>query len=93
MATELRHDESEQRYELLVDGELASLTEYRERDGALDFVHTETRDGFGGQGLAEQVVGFALDDVAAKGRRIRPYCSFVADHIDANPQYAGLVAD
>jgi hypothetical protein len=40
---------------------------------------------------ARLVLG-ALDDARAKGRRVLPYCWYVAEFIDANPEYQDLVA-
>lgn len=92
MEIELVKNTDAKRYELWADGRLASLVDYRERDGAIDMPHTETRDGFGGQGLAAQVVKFALDDVATTDDKVRPLCPFVAHFIDENAEYQHLIA-
>lgn len=79
------------RYELTVDGMLAALTEYRLHGAVADFVHTETRDGFTGQGLAGQLVGYALDDARRRGWQVRPFCPFVRRYIDEHPSLLDLV--
>jgi predicted GNAT family acetyltransferase len=80
------------RYELHLDGQLVGLVDYR-RDGQ-DVVlpHTETSPGFGGRGLAGRLVGFALDDIRARGLHVVPACPFVADYIGKHPEYADLLA-
>lgn len=83
---------AESRYELDVNGVLAVIAVYREVPGAVDFVHTETMPGVEGRGLAARLVGYALDDVVASGKRIIPHCPyvarFVAKHPDAYLRYS-----
>lgn len=86
------HNEKAQRYELWIEGQLASLTEYRPRGDVLVFDHTETRRAFRGGGLAERVVRFALEDARDRGMHVLPQCWFVAEVMDANPEYADLRA-
>ena len=90
------HNEQANRYELWIEGELASLAEYRPVSGpqgdVLVFDHTETRQAFRGGGLAERVVRFALEDVRERGKRVVPQCWFVAEVMEANPEYADLRA-
>ena len=89
---EIVHNEDGRRYELWIEGELASVAEYSLRGDVFVFSHTETRPQFRGGGLAEKVVRFALDDVRSKGKRVVPQCWFVAEVMEANPQYADLRA-
>jgi len=87
------HNAPRQRYELFVGAELASFVEYRPVGDVLVFDHTETRRDFRGRGLAARIVGFALDDLRARGKTVVPACWFVADFIEGNPGYRDLVAD
>jgi uncharacterized protein len=87
----VRNDQAH-RYELYVDAELASIADYRRTDGTVDMHHTETRDTFRGRGLAAVLVRGALDDVREQKLTVVPSCWFVADFIEANPEYADLVA-
>lgn len=94
MDVEIRNAEDASRYELRVDGELASIATYRVfDDNTIVFPHTETAPRWRGRGLAEQVVGRALDDARAAGRSIVPTCWFVARFVDQHPAYADLVGD
>ncbi|MFG2730342.1 GNAT family N-acetyltransferase [Streptomyces canus] len=70
--------ETAHRYEILVDGKRAGLTEYRDRGAQRVFYHTEVDAAFAGQGLAAQLVHGALVDVRAPGKRIVPVCPYVA---------------
>jgi uncharacterized protein len=87
------HNPSESRYELFVGEELATVADYRADGRRRVFNHTETLPRFRGQGLAEKIVAFALDDVKEKGLLIYPACWFVADFVAAHPEYRDLVAD
>ncbi len=83
-----------ERYEISVGGELAGFTQYRPRPGGvLAFVHTEIDDRFEGQGLASQLIAFALDDVRSRGLAVLPICPFVKGYIERHPEYADLVPE
>jgi predicted GNAT family acetyltransferase len=88
-AFEIRRGDA--RYELYVDGELASYVDLLRRDGVVVLPHTYTVPAFRGNGLAERVVHAALDDLLADGASIVPSCWFVADVVRAEPRYRPLV--
>jgi len=92
MDTEVHHAEDRSRYELLVDGELVGVADYRDRGDALVFPHTEIDPRHRGKGLGEILVRGAMDDVRAQGRTVVPSCWFVREFLDANPAYADLHA-
>lgn len=92
MDTTVRKDEVRSRYELLLDGELVGVADYRDTGDAVVFPHTEIDPGHRGKGLGETLVRGALDDVRATGRTVVPQCWFVREFIDANPGYADLRA-
>ncbi|WP_055491284.1 GNAT family N-acetyltransferase [Streptomyces sp. TP-A0356] len=82
--------DAEQRYEILVDGERAGLTAYRDRGAQRVFHHTEVDDAFAGQGLASRLVQQALTDVRESGKRIVPVCSYVASFVKKHEEFADL---
>lgn len=91
----IRRNDAAGRYELLLDGELASFTEFQDQDGAQGltyFPHTVTLPQYRNQGLAARVVRYALDDTRARGRSVVPLCWFVAQFIDDHPEYQALLA-
>ena len=91
-AVEVRHDAAAARYELIVEGAVIGLIDYRERAGSEVFTHTEVDPAHRGTGLAAVLVRAALDDVRARGRTVVPQCWYVADFIRDNAEYHDLLA-
>lgn len=75
------------RFELEIDGELA-IAEYRIADGAIYFTHTETSMRLQGRGVASQLVRGAVESARARGLRIVPRCSYVADWLNRHPEFS-----
>jgi predicted GNAT family acetyltransferase len=80
------------RYEIEVDGEVAGFLLYRREPGVLELVHTDVDPKWEGKGVGAALVKGALDDVRARGLKMRPYCPFVAAYIRRHPEYDDLVA-
>lgn len=91
MTTEVRNVSDRSRYELLVDGQLAGIADYRVVADTVVFPHTEIDRSRRGQGLGAQLVQGALDDVRPSGRRVVPSCWYVAQFIDEHPEYRDLL--
>jgi predicted GNAT family acetyltransferase len=89
--TEVRHSAERSQYELVVDGEVVGVAEYRRSGDTLVFPHTQITSSLRGQGLGALLVQAALDDVRASGGRVVPRCWYVAEFIDANPSYRDLL--
>lgn len=92
MDIEIRKRDDIGRYELLVDGTVASYADYHDDGSRVTFPHTLTDPAFRGRGLAAQVVRAALDDVRAAGKTVVPACWFVAQYIDEHPDQHDLLA-
>ena len=80
-----------ERYELLVDGELAGFAEYRGNGPTRAYTHTEIDDRFEGRGLGSKLVQAVLDDARAKGFHVLPMCPFVNAYLDRHHEYLDLV--
>lgn len=52
------------------------------------FFHTEVDDAFEGQGVASQLVRFALDHAIEHGFRIVPVCPYVKSWLQKHDDYA-----
>jgi predicted GNAT family acetyltransferase len=91
--TEVRDNPEKNRYELLEDGKLLGVSDYRAQGDKLALPHTEIVPARRNQGLGHQLVKGALDDVRRRGGlKVVPYCWFVAEFIQDNPEYADLRA-
>lgn len=55
------------------------------------FTHTEVDDAVEGQGLGSRLIRYALDDVRARGLKVRPVCPFVKTWIRRHEDYQDLL--
>jgi uncharacterized protein len=92
MTTHVRNAEDRSRYELLLNGDLVGVADYRIDGDTVVFPHTEIDARLRGNGLGEVLVQGALDDVRTTGRAVRPVCWFVREFIEAHQDYADLRA-
>ena len=93
MTTDVRDAPDRNRYEVTVDGELAGFAEYRDRDGARVFTHTEVLDAFEGKGIGSELARGALDAARGSGVRVVARCPFIARYIERHGEYADLLGD
>jgi len=93
MASEVIHDPTMHRYELLVDGVQAGIADYQLRDGEIVFVHTEVDPTFRGQGRGGELAQGALNLVRAESEaRVVSQCEFIDRFITDNPEYRDLLS-
>jgi predicted GNAT family acetyltransferase len=87
----VRNDERS-RYELVVDGAVVGIADFVVQGDVVVVPHTEIAAHLRGQGLGAVLVRGVLDDIRGAGRTVVPRCWYVAEFVDANPDYADLVA-
>ncbi len=92
MTVVVKNNEERHRYELVIDDAIAGIADYRAEGDTLVFPHTEIDPALRGRGMGERLVRSALDDVRARGAKVRALCWFVDDFIRHNPDYADLRA-
>lgn len=81
------------RYELVLDGELAGYTAYQLSDTAITFTHTEILSQEREHGLGGRLVREALDQVRDNtDYRVVAQCPFVAKWISQHPDYQDLLS-
>jgi uncharacterized protein len=89
---ELTHEPDARRYVLRVDGDIASVLDYRVLGDSIAFTRAFTNPPYRGGGLAGDLVAFAVDDVeATSDRHIVPSCWYVGEWFDRHPARAALL--
>jgi predicted GNAT family acetyltransferase len=91
VAVQVHDNPDEQRYEAVVDGEVAGFTAYRAQPGLIAFVHTEVEDAFAGHGVGSILIREALDDARRRGVEVLPFCPFVNSFIAEHREFVDLV--
>ena len=89
---EVRRNDADGRYELVVDDRLVGIADFALRGEAVVMPHTEINPQLQGQGLGAVLVQGALDDIRSAGRTVVPACWYVRQFIDEHPDYADMVA-
>jgi predicted GNAT family acetyltransferase len=92
MANEVRRNDAEQRYELMVDGVVAGTADFHLDEDRVVLPHTVIDPNRRGQGLGAILVQGALDDIRHAGRTVVPTCWYVAQYIDEHPDQRDLLA-
>ncbi len=91
VAVEVNDNPDEQRYEAVLDGELAGFAAYRAQPGLIAFVHTEVEAAFEGHGVGSTLIRQALEDVRRRGFEVLPLCPFVNSFIAEHREFVDLV--
>jgi predicted GNAT family acetyltransferase len=92
MAVEVRDNPEEHRYEILVEGRLTGIADYRVSGTTMLMPHTEIAPAMRGRGLGATLVRWALDDARRSGRTVVAGCWYVARFIADHPEYGDLLA-
>jgi predicted GNAT family acetyltransferase len=78
------------KYTIAVEGQTVGLAAVADRDNQRVFYHTEVDENFGGRGLANILVGEALEATRADGKRVVAVCPMVAAFIKKHPEFADI---
>ena len=92
MDVKVEHNQGQHRFEAKTGGGLA-LLEYRISGNRISMYHTEVPPAAGGKGIAGKLASTALGYAREKGLVVVPLCSFVADYIRKNSEYADLLRE
>ena len=88
----VRDNPNRERYELIVDGRIVSIADYRREGDTFVVPYVETDPEMRGQGLADRLMRGMLDDLRAREMTISPICAFAVAFIRDHPADADLVA-
>ena len=76
----------------LTDGTLAGFAAYTMRQEAIVFTHTEVPEEYEGQGVAAQMIRFALGNARARNLRVIALCPYVRAYLRKHEdEYMDLV--
>ena len=87
----IAHEPERNRYALRLDDRVVGVADYMRDGEALAVTHTGVEPRLRGQGLAGELIEFALRDMREAGFGVLPYCSYVSDYIARNPEFLELV--
>lgn len=90
-STPVIRNDSRSRFELEENG-VTAFASYVRAPGIVTVTHTEVPHEMREGGVGTRLVLGMLDDIRARGERVRPLCSFVRHVIAQHPEYADLVA-
>jgi predicted GNAT family acetyltransferase len=67
------------------------VADYTQDGNVRSFTHTGVEAAHQRQGLAAELIDFALREAQEAKLEVLPYCSYVRDYISQHPQYLELV--
>jgi predicted GNAT family acetyltransferase len=83
---DVRDDPDRHRFEIWVGDQRAGFTRYDDRGGGeVAFIHTEIDPRFEHRGLANRLIGEALDAARERGWQVLPECPFVRAYLEKHP--------
>ena len=92
MTIEVRDHPAALQYEVTVDGEPAGFIRYTLDGDVVTLVHTDVEPKYEGHGVGAELVRGALEDLRARGKKVRPECPFVRAFIARHDEYRDLEA-
>lgn len=92
MDVQVVHNEAAERFEAVVEGQLAKAN-YRLDDGVMRMVHTEVPRALEGRGIAAALVQAAMAHARAHGLKVAPVCSYVRAYMRRHPETRDVLAD
>ena len=84
MNTLVTRNDTNGRYEISVNGELAGFAKFIAGEGSIAFTHTETLPEFAGQGMGLALAKAAIEDSVERGDTIIPVCPFFRRYLERN---------
>lgn len=92
MTRELVDNAAAGRFELHTEEGLIASAEYAVNGDTVAITRVFTRPTHRGQGLAADITEFAVDSIAASGRKVVPVCSYALAWYEHHPERADTLA-
>jgi len=90
---EVRDHPAALQYEVTVDGEQAGFIRYTLDGDVVTLVHTDVDPKYEGHGVGAELVKGALEDLRARGKKVRPECPFVRAYLERHDEYRDLIQE
>ncbi|MGW0080300.1 GNAT family N-acetyltransferase [Streptomyces sp. NPDC003393] len=90
-AVEVRKDETARLYEALIEGEVVGTLAYETTGGRVSLTHSYVDQNRRHQGIASALARYALEDLSGGQGPVGVYCGFVADYVQAHPEWNDTV--
>jgi uncharacterized protein len=87
----IRDDVEIDSFEGVLDGRVVGRVIYKRLGDRVVIRHTVVDPEFRGTGVGTRLVQGVLDELLARGQTLTNYCGFVADFLDAHPDYQRVV--
>lgn len=91
MKRDIKIDQQENKFFTIVDGKESVLNFRPQDEGTWEYYRTFVPTELRGQGIAAELVEFALNYARDHNKRIVPSCSYVRSYIDEHPKWSTIV--
>lgn len=90
-AVDVRKDTATRLYEALIDGQVVGTLAYETTGGRILLTHSYVDHDRRHQGIASALARYALEDLSGGPAKVGIYCGFVADYVQAHPEFNNVV--
>ncbi len=88
-AMEIKDNPDTHRFETVI-GDQTAFVEYRRTDDRITLAHTMVPPSLEGKGIGTALAKYSLDFARQNSLKVIPSCPFIAEYIEAHPEYADL---
>jgi predicted GNAT family acetyltransferase len=93
MDAKVQDNPDRSRFEIIVDGEVGGVANYRVRDGLVIITHSQVDEKYQGQGVGSKLAKQTLDILRERAVRVVPACPFFAEYVVRHPEYDDILED
>jgi predicted GNAT family acetyltransferase len=93
MDAKVQDNPDRSRFEIIVDGEVGGVANYRVRDGLVIITHSQVDEKYQGQGVGSKLAMQTLDILRERAVRVVPACPFFAEYVVRHPEYDDILED
>ena len=91
-AMQLIHNETQNQFEILIDGQIA-FVEYYLDGNKIHLTHTEVPETLKGKGIGSQLIEQTLQYIKKNHLVLVPLCSFVANYVNNHSEWHTILSE